>query len=56
MSIIADVMKIDIPLFLGLDLLSESQLLLDFENNVIKFKGDGWTALLIRENGHIYIH
>lgn len=55
MSFIADVFDIDIPLLIGLDVLTRSWLIADLEDNRIISKREQWTIPHIRKRGHAYI-
>lgn len=55
LSFTADVVDVDVPLLLGLDVLTASQLILDFAEDEVCSKADGWKFPLTRKNGHVYL-
>lgn len=55
MLLYLDIVETDVPLLFGLNLLRKNRSLLFFEKRLIGSRADGWTAPLIRKNGHDYI-
>lgn len=50
----AEIFDVHITLLLGLDALSGMRAILDFAEDVLIGKFDGWRVPLVREKGHIY--
>lgn len=54
-TIDAEVSGCDVPLLLGLDEIKALRAILDFDEEIIASKSDGWGLLLTRKLGHAFI-
>lgn len=54
-EIIVEVIEIDIPFLLGLDLLTRFKIVIDFDDKVMRSKIDGTSLPITRKMGHAYI-
>ena len=54
-SFIADVVDVYLPLLIGLDVLKSVGLILEFADDEVRAKADGWSLHLVRKHGHIYL-
>ena len=50
-----DVVKPDVPLLIGIDVLDRESLVADNVNNILESRIYGWTVPIIRKHGHMYI-
>lgn len=48
------VVDVSLPFLLGLDVCTQSKLVLDMDSDTLRSKLEGWTQNLIRRNGHLY--
>lgn len=51
----AEVVDVDVPFLLGLDALTQFEVILNFGENTVVSKCDGWSLPLKRKLGHVYI-
>lgn len=49
------VVDVGVPLLVGLDFLTPSRLVLDYADDEVRSKTDGWCIPLIGKNGHAYL-
>lgn len=49
----AHIVNIDVPLVLGLDILTRARIILNFSDDTVRSKTDNWQMPLIRKNGHV---
>ena len=54
-SFMASVVDINVPLLLGLDVMSEYKLVVDIGDSILFSKLQGWMATLTQKLGHIYL-
>lgn len=55
LSFSADVLDVEVPLLLGIDVMSASRLILEFGVDEMRSKNDGCVLPLERKNGHVYL-
>lgn len=55
LSFDADVVDANVPLLLGLDVLTSYRMILNFADDEVTSKADGWRLPLIRKGGHVYL-
>lgn len=54
-TVVANIVNLDIPLLLGLDVLTQLRATIDFAEDVLSSKEGSWSLQLQRKLGHLYI-
>lgn len=54
-KVVAEIVDVDVPFLLGLDVLTHIRAILDFNEDRLSGKFDDWSVPLVRKMGHLYV-